>query len=139
MKTKRQKESCSGMTLIEVVAVTMIVTLVLLGVIASVMMGNHMNYANGQKVAAFGLCREWYEQMKGVQFFTNITTEVFAPQEVRISHMGGRYRLPLMGQRDCTIVDLLNPERKQVTVRVSWTFQDKEQQETLQGVIYRKR
>ncbi|OGV45770.1 MAG: hypothetical protein A2X46_09725 [Lentisphaerae bacterium GWF2_57_35] len=126
------------MTLIEVVVVTGLITVVLGGAIIGVTQGNRLNYANGQRMAAFGLCKEWYEQMRSVGY-TNVTETTFSPSTIKVTHVGGRYRMPLYGVRSCTIRTLANPERKEVDIRLRWTYHDRELEEGVQGVIYLKR
>jgi type II secretory pathway pseudopilin PulG len=138
MKRSLHSKSREGMTLVEVVVVTILTSLVLLGVITGVVRGNQLNYANGQRMAAFGLCKELYEQMRAAEY-TNVTTEVFAPTTVRLTHMGGQYRIPLYAQRSCTITNLVDPVRKVVQIQVEWIYKEKELQESLNGVIYQKR
>ncbi len=110
-------------------------TIVLLGVVSSVLLGARLNQASSQRLTAFGLCKEWYEQMKGSPF-TNVTTTVFSPQTVRITNLGGLSRVPIWGQRSCTILATNTPPSKLVTIQVQWSYQGRDFEENLQGVIY---
>ena len=126
------------MTLVEVIVTVAITSLVLAGVITSVLMGNQINSANAQRVTAFGLCKEWYEQMRTVTY-TNLLASAYPEEEIQITHMGGMERKPLYGIRSCTITETNNPTRKLVNIQVRWTYRDKELSENLDGAIYRRR
>jgi prepilin-type N-terminal cleavage/methylation domain-containing protein len=76
MKKHVQTAGCHGMTLIEVIVTAAITSIVLAGVVTSVLMGNQINHANAQHVTAFGLCKEWYEQMRSVPY-TNLAASCF--------------------------------------------------------------
>lgn len=138
MKTNVKTADRSGMTLVEVLVTVAITSIVLAGVITSVMMGNQVNYANAQRVTAFGLCKEWYEQMRTTTF-TNITTTTFPEEEIELTHLGGLSRLPLHGVRSCTIREIASPTRKTVNIQVRWTYQGKELSESLDGTVYKRR
>ena len=126
------------MTLIEVLIVVALGSLVIIGVYAGITLGTQLNYASAQRLAAFGLCRDLYEQMRGADY-TNVTAVVFPTTTMRLTHLGGSQHLPQMCSRSCTINDLTSPTRKAVSITVSWTYMDHDLQETLDGVIYKKR
>ena len=128
----------AGMTLIEVMIVVALGSLVIIGVYAGISMGTSLNYASAQRVAAFGLCRDLYEQMRGADY-TNVTAVVFPTTTMRLTHLGGSQHLPQMCTRSCTIDEMLSPTRKVVNIAVSWNYMGNELQESLDGVIYQKR
>ena len=128
----------AGMTLIEVMIVVALGSLVIIGVYAGISLGTSLNYASAQRVAAFGLCRDLYEQMRGADY-TNVTAVVFPTTTMRLTHLGGSQHLPQMCTRSCTIDELLNPTRKVVNITVAWNYMGNSLQESLDGVIYQKR
>lgn len=135
MNTQTKRRNCSGMTLVEVVIMSGLVTIVLMGVIAATFFGDRLNQANSQRLTSFGLCKEWYEQMKGGTF-TNVTTTSFAPQSIRLTHLGGINRMPIYGQRSCVITDIPSPRSKKVAIQVQWTYRGQDFTESLEGLIY---
>ena len=128
----------AGMTLIEVLMVVVLGSLVIIGVYAGISLGTHLNYASAQRLAAFSLCRDLYEQMRGADY-TNVTAVVFPTTTMRLTHLGGSQHLPQMCTRSCTIDEMLSPTRKVVNITVSWNYMGNELQESLDGVIYQKR
>ena len=128
----------AGMTLIEVMIVVALGSLVIIGVYAGISLGTSLNYASAQRVAAFGLCRDLYEQLRGADY-TNVTAVVFPTTTMRLTHLGGSQHLPQMCTRSCTIDELLNPTRKVVNITVAWNYMGNSLQESLDGVIYQKR
>lgn len=137
MKMKLHRKR-AGMTLIEVMIVVALGSLVIIGVYAGISLGTNLNYASAQRVAAFGLCRDLYEQMRGADY-TNVTAVVFSTTTMRLTHLGGSQHLPQMCTRSCTIDELLNPTRKVVNITVSWNYMGNALQESLDGVVYKKR
>lgn len=125
------------MTLTEVMIAVMVLFLMAAGLLHGVLLGTRVNYAAAQRTAAFGLCIDLFEQMRNVEY-TNLVVVGFPKQTMRMTHLGGSQRVPLMCERDCSITELADPERKLVQVRVDWTYQGRPLKETLAAVIYRK-
>jgi hypothetical protein len=88
-------------------------------------------------VAAFGLCKDGLEKMRGTEY-SNIATGYLAAESVRLGRLGGSECVPLPADRSCLVTELPNPERKVVTVSVDWTYKGRAFGETVSGVIYRK-
>jgi hypothetical protein len=127
-----------GMTLVEVLFASTLFMLAIAGAIGAVMLSLHLNYAGAQQFAAFGLCKDLYEQMRSLDY-TNVTATAFPSQTLQLTHLGGDARKTLNCQRMSVIRDCTNPERKVVTVTVQWSYRSKTLAESLTGVIYRKR
>jgi hypothetical protein len=123
------------MTLVEVMFATVIVLMLAGGLYGSVILGNHLTYAAAQRQAAFGLCTELLEEMRSVHY-SFVTAATFPAEPLQLTHLGGAQRIPLFCSRSCTIAELANPLRKNVRIRVSWNYQGKAMQETLDSVIY---
>ena len=143
MSTPMKNRSKAGMTIVEVLMAAIFSAILIAGLVSGVIFTNRLNYASAQRVAAFGLCKEWYELMNGGNY-TNIAESAYPSETVRLTHMGGTGRLPLMGVRTCQIRELndpavaSDPRRKMVTITVNWHFANRDYQETLNGVIYDK-
>ena len=125
------------MTLVEVLFASSIFVLIIASVLGAVMVGLHLNYAAAQQFAAFGLCKDRYEQMRSVDY-TNVSSTVFTTETIQLTHMGGNARVPLNCQRASFITNMVSPTRKQVTINVQWTYLGKARSESLTGVIYKK-
>lgn len=130
------------MTLIEVMIASGVLMLIAGGFISAIVTGSRLNYSSAQHVAAFGLCKSRFEQMRAMQLesYAGIT-EVEFPFEpsLPLTHAGGQKRIPLSCSRSTNIRDLDNPARKEVSIVVSWTFAGRPTQERLDTVIYQKR
>lgn len=126
------------MTLVEVLFASAFFMLAIAGAIGGIVLGLHLNYASAQQFAAFGLCKDLYEQMRSVDY-TNVTVATFPSQTLQLTHLGGDARKALNCQRTSSITERTNPERKVVTTVVRWSYRGKTLQESLTGVIYRKR
>jgi type II secretory pathway pseudopilin PulG len=126
------------MTLIEVMIAAAIVLMMAGGLISSVIVANQMTYAAAQRQAAFGLCTELLEQMRSVTNFAMVNITNFPSQTLRLTHLGGSKRIPLPCTRDCVVNPLNSPTRKEVQVRVNWTYRGKPMGETLNSVIFFK-
>ena len=131
-----------GMTLIEVMIASGILMLISAGFISAIVTGSRLNYSSSQHVAAFGLCKSRFEQMRGLQMddYTNITEAAFPFEpSLSLTHAGGQGRLPLTCSRTTNVRDLESPIRKEVSITVAWTFAGKPTQERLDAIIYQKR
>ena len=87
-----------------------------------------------QHVAAFGLCRDRFEQMRGGDF-SAINVGNYPTTTVRLTHMGGFTRTPVTGTFSNTITLLSSPARKQVNLGLAWTYRGRNLKETLSGCI----
>lgn len=134
--------SRDGFTLVEVVVIATLLVLVIAGLIRGIIAANQMNYLSAQRVAAFGLCRQRYEQMRAVprdRFATLTSTNaLLATTPVRITHLGGAQAIALTGTCSVAMADFNSPRRKHVTVRVNWEFKGRAYQESASGVLYDK-
>lgn len=127
----------AGVTLVEVLVGMMLVSLLVGGIYLGVVQGTRLNYASAQHVAAFGLCKERLEHMRGVAF-TSVTPENFPTETLDLTHLGGSQRLPMTCVRSSSIVDVSSPPRKAVTVVVSWKLKEWSLSEFASGVIFHK-
>lgn len=127
-----------GVTLIEMMIALVIVSMIAVGLLYGVMASVRLNYAAAQRAAAFSLCMELYEQMRGADY-DHITPTNYPPQTVRMTHLGGSQRVPLFCQRTCQIVERDNPRRKEIEIAVRWVYQGKTLTERLNGMILEKR
>lgn len=127
----------SGMTLIEVMIAMLILSLVAVGLLYGVMAGVRLNYAASQRAAAFGLCVDLYEQMRGADYDA-VSASNFPPETLRMTHLGGSQRVPLLCRRTCTISPFTGPTRKEVRVEVQWTYLGRPMRENLDGVLFKK-
>lgn len=126
-----------GVTLIEVMIAMLILVMISVGLLHGVMTGVRLNYAAAQRAAAFGLCMDLYEQMRGAEY-SDVTPTNFPPETLRMTHLGGSQRVPLNCQRMCQIVQKTNPNRKEVEINVSWVYMGRTMTETLNGMVFEK-
>lgn len=127
-------DRASGMTLIETV-VSMMLTCLLLGTIyLGVTRATEGSIMTAQRVAAFGLCRDRFEQMRGGDFAA-ITSSNYPAATVSLTHLGGLKRQENTSTISNIITSLVGPSRKQVQVFVGWTFRGRAFQEYVAGVI----
>lgn len=127
-----------GVTLVEMMIALVIVSMIAVGLLYGVMASVRLNYAAAQRAAAFSLCMELYEQMRGADY-DYVTPTNFPPQTLRMTHLGGSQRVPLFCQRTCQIVERDNPRRKEIEVTVRWIYQGRTLTERLNGMILEKR
>ena len=135
---ERSLGGSAGVTLVEMMIALVIVSMIAVGLLYGVMASVRLNYAAAQRVAAFSLCMELYEQMRGAHY-DYIHPSNYPPQTLRLTHLGGSQRTPIYCQRTCQIVERDNPSRKEVTVNVAWVYQGRTLNETLHGMILEKR
>ncbi|MFH0907248.1 MAG: prepilin-type N-terminal cleavage/methylation domain-containing protein [bacterium] len=137
-----RNRSRQGMTLVEVVIASVVLMIITAGFISAIVTGTRLNYSSAQHVAAFGLCKGRFEQMREMHMdlFTNITEAAFPFEpSLPLTHTSGKTQLPLRCTRSTTIRDFDDPIRKEVTIVVAWTFAGKPTQERLDTVIYKKK
>jgi hypothetical protein len=139
---KRMKNLCHsganvGVTVVEAVVALALVSLVAGSVYSSMVVGSTVCMATAQRIAAFGLCVDQFEQMRGADYAT-VTVSNYPSTVVRITHLGGTARLPLTGTRSNVVVSLLEPARKQITVTVGWEYRGRSYEESLSGMVFRR-
>ena len=127
----------SAFTLIEIMISMGLIGLLCAGVYSCIISGLNLNYASAQRVAAFTLCKEEVEKMRGVGYL-RVTATNFPAGDVFLTHLGGSARLPMTGTRASTITEYSDPVRKVVDVTVQWDFKGRPFEESLTAVIYRK-
>jgi len=129
----------NGFTIVEVVIAMTLVALVVATVLGSLSQGSRLGYATAQHYAAYSLCRETIEQMRGANYGM-VAVGNFPSTNMLLTHLGGTARVPLMCTRFITndIVELSNPPRKQVTVAVAWDYRGRQELEMSTGYIYLK-
>jgi len=123
-----------GLTVVEVMVAVLIVGIMLAGVFAGATRAVQANYVAAQRSAAFGLCKERLEQMRGADF-DSVTEANFPTGTVQVTHLGGSQRIPLTGFISNSIVSQVSPPRKQVTVTVSWACLGRTLQESYIGSV----
>lgn len=125
------------MTLAEVVVMLALVTLLISGIYAGIVNAVHLNYAVAQRVAAFGLCRDTLEQMRGIGY-DQVNTTRFGTTNLWLTHLGGSQMIPLSATRTCTIASHAGPIRKEVNVTIAWTFRGKPFEESIRTYIFKR-
>lgn len=135
----QRSNSRSGYLLAEVVVATALMGLVAGAALLALMRGTGLSYSTAQHYAAYSLCRETIEQMRGANYGMVSTTN-FPSTNMFLTHLGGTARYPLWCTRYCTngISELVNPTRKRVTVAVTWNYRGADQIEMMTGYIYLK-
>jgi len=137
MKQPRHSIRTAGLSLPEMLIATFLVATLGIGIYTVMVNGLSLNYASAQRVAAFGLCQEVVEQMRGSEY-ANVNTNNFTETNIRLTHLGGSERLPLNATRRSTIADQAGPTRKDITVTVEWTYRGKPFAETATAVLFEK-
>lgn len=136
--TARRKPSpTDGTTLIEVLLAIALIAIALCAIYGAISIGTRLVYASSQRVTAFSLCKQRLEQMRASDY-ARITPTNYPPETVTLTHLGGEDRMPLTGTRTSLIEDKENVTRKEVSVTVTWDFQDRTLSETVNGTIYEK-
>lgn len=125
----------AGMTLVEVMVAMALTVVGIAAVYAGISQGQRMNYLTAQRVAAFGLCRDTLEQIRGMDY-ESVTTNAYSSQTVQITHLGGSRRIPLMATRTCDIASYSSPPRKAVTVMISWEYRGRTNSECARAVLF---
>jgi type II secretory pathway pseudopilin PulG len=111
-----------------------VVSILLAGVFSGATRAVQANYAAAQRTAAFGLCKERLEQMRGTDF-DRVSEVNFPTGIVQITHLGGSQRIPLTGFISNSIVSQVSPPRKEVTVTVWWECRGRTLQESYSGSV----
>lgn len=132
-----KKMRCKSFTLLEVAFAFTIFTIVIVGVLLGLVRTARMNYANAQRVAAFGLAYDAIELLRA-EGYENITGdhELLTATEMQLTHLGGTGRVPLNAWRWGGVTEKNDPPRKHVTIWVGWNYQQRSQFEKVDGVIF---
>ena len=125
------------MTLVETIFAVAVLALSITGLLSGLMIGVRLNYASAQQTAAFGLCVDLYEQMRGDDY-DDVTVSNYPVQTLRMTHLGGSQRIPIHCTRLCRITNRSNPARKEVKIDVNWTYLGKPLSESLSGMLFKK-
>lgn len=133
----KRRKARAGVTLIEMLIAMLILAMISIGLLHGVMTGVRLNYAAAQRAAAFGLCMDLYEQMRGADY-SNVTYSNFPPETIRMTHLGGSQRVPLNCQRSCQITQKASPNRKEVEIEVTWIYMGRTMTEKLNGMVFEK-
>lgn len=141
MKRRTSSKTKEGLSLIEVVMATFLVTLLGGAVVNGVITARRHTYLNAQRVEAFGLAKSKMEEMKGVGYATLSARYGSQQQEIGLEfvNLGGVDQNTITARRTTTLEDLNNPRRKRVRVRVEWEFQGIDADETLETFLYPRR
>jgi Tfp pilus assembly protein PilV len=138
MKTVMGRSRKRGMTLTEVMMGVAIIMLMGPGLLYGVLKGIRLNYSASQQAAAFNLCLDLLEEMRGVEDFDYVTDAHFPDTTLRLTGLGGLQRAALNCKRKCNIIDHNNPARKEIKIKVDWVYLGKSMQQTLDATIYQR-
>ena len=130
----RRVPARAGMTLVETIVSLMLACLLLGTIYIGVTRATEGSMMTAQRVSAFGLCRDRYEQMRGGDF-SAITASNYPTATVTLTYLGGLTRQPITGTISNTITVLAAPSRRQVRVFVAWNFRGRAFSEYVSGVI----
>lgn len=131
------KAQASGMTLIEVVLSMLLVTVLVGAICKGLTHSVAVNYMVAQRIAAFSLCKDSLEQMRGMEYST-VSTNLFTNEVIQLTHLGGTARLPLTAVRTIDINSQTNPTRKAVTINIAWNYRGRQLSESVDGMLLYK-
>lgn len=124
-----------GMTIAEVLVSLALAAIVVCALYSGTELAMRGTTANAQRVAAYGLCQDRFEQMRG-HAFSDITVANYPTQSVQITTASGFNATgTVSGTISCTITNLASPSRKQVQIYLNWNFRSVNYQESLAGCI----
>ena len=147
-----------GFTIVEVVVASLLVTLLGAGVLQTTILARRITYSNAQRVAAFGLAKALTEELKGVGY-EELTADYIAgktaveddddddeddededeQKELDVVNLGGVNQNIITGIPSIAMEELTDPRRKRVTVTISWNFQGRELEESVEIFLYPQR
>lgn len=141
-----------GFTIVEVVVASLLVTLLGAGVLQTTILARRITYSNAQRVAAFGLAKALTEELKGVGY-EELTADYIAgktavedddddedeQKELDVVNLGGVNQNIITGIPSIAMEELTDPRRKRVTVTISWDFQGRELEESVEIFLYPQR
>jgi Tfp pilus assembly protein PilV len=99
----------AGMSLVETCVAMFLVTACVSAVLTGIVQAARLNYSTAQHVAAYNLCKDVLEQMRGAKYST-VTADVYTNEVIRLTHLGGRPDAAL--HPNCTMTELTDPGRK---------------------------
>lgn len=145
--SRTSKPLKEGLTLIEVIIATFLVTLLAGGVFNGIIASRRLTYVNAQRVEAFGLAKSKIEEMKGKRFTELNAAYGVKQQETDLVfvNLGGDKQKVITANRTTTLEDLgeagndSNPVRKRITVEVEWEYRGRNRSEELVTYLYPKR
>lgn len=134
-------EQKQGFTIVEVVVASLLITLLGAGVFRTAIFSQRITYSNAQRQAAFGLAKAKTEELKGVGYDELDARYGSSQQEIDLDlvNLGGVNQKILPATRSTTLQNLSSPQRKLITVTVSWEFQGRSLTETVQIFLYPRR
>ena len=135
---RKRGDVAAGFTLVEVMVALLLAALAAGGVYRGLFVCRGLNQANAQRVVAFGLCSAQLEHVKGMGYEEVVPGGFALEPSVPLTHLGGIHHVPVVGARNTTVRELANPVRKEVVVRVDWTFRGRALTEQLTGLVYPK-
>jgi len=137
-----------GFTIVEVVVASLLVTLLGAGVLQTTILARRITYSNAQRVAAFGLAKAMTEELKGIGY-EELTADYVAGKtdddddgvddELDVVNLGGVNQNIITGIPSIAMEELTDPRRKRVTVTISWDFQGRELEESVEIFLYPQR
>ena len=137
-----------GFTIVEVVVASLLVTLLGAGVLQTTILARRITYSNAQRVAAFGLAKAMTEELKGIGY-EELTADYVAGKtdddddgvddELDVVNLGGVNQNIITGIPSISMEELTDPRRKRVAVTISWDFQGRELEESVEIFLYPQR
>lgn len=125
----------TGMTLVEVMISLVLLCFLLSAVYQGTNRARWGSNETAQHVAAFGLCRDRFEQMRSGDNFAGVNYANYTTATVRLTHLTGADKQAVMGTISNVIVAAANPSRKDVKIFVSWSYHGNNMTQSLEGTI----
>lgn len=126
--------SRGGFTLVEVMVASFISILLIICVYNAIESAARGTRNMADHVAAYGLCRDRYEQMRGTAY-QNIVPANFPTTNMTLTHLECSDSTPIAVTVSNVITELSQPVRKQIRIYASWEFLDRKYVEYLSGSI----
>jgi len=124
-----------GLTIVEVLISMVLLTIIVGAFYTGTELAYRGSTLNAQRVAAYGLCQDRFEQMRGGSF-SDITYAKYPTQTVRITTGTGLNATNIItGSISSTITNLVNPSRKMISITTQWNYRNRSNQETLVGCL----
>lgn len=124
-----------GLTIVEVLISMVLLTIIVGAFYTGTELAYRGSTLNAQRVAAYGLCQDRFEQMRGGAF-SDITYAKYPAQTVRITTGTGLNATNIItGSISSTITNLVNPSRKMISITTQWNYRNRSNQETLVGCL----
>lgn len=128
-----------AMTLIEVAIAGTCTLIMVTGAIGAIVVGVKATHRSAMHSAAMCLCQQRFEQIRATQPFSSINATTF-PNETGIvlTHTESNSLVNVLCSRTAAINDIsaTGLPAKRVLVTVTWTWSNRTEFETLEGIFY---